>query len=168
MIKDLLGRVWRYLPRSVRRRMARLGGRRFTVAAGAFIFDDTGRILLLEHVFRPDQGWGIPGGFLGKGEQPEEALRRELREEVGLEVEGVELLFARTLRGPGQLEIYFRAKPVGIAAPCSFEIKRAEWFALDDLPNDLSKDQRRLIKHALVRDRANGSTRTSDFRDAVR
>src|SRR5207245_7574474 len=70
MLKDLLGRLWRYLPRSVRRRLARLGGRRFTVTAGGLVFDDTGRILLLEHVFRPDKGWGIPGGFLGKGDQP--------------------------------------------------------------------------------------------------
>jgi 8-oxo-dGTP diphosphatase len=168
MIKDLLGALWRYLPGSARRRLVSLGQRRFTVTAGALIFDDIGRILLLEHVFRPDSGWGIPGGFLGKGEQPEEALKRELREEVGLEVEAVELLFARTLPRPRQIEIYFQAKPVGFAEPCSFEIKRAEWFSLDDLPPELSQDQRRLIKRVLALDSASTGKRISTSEDLAR
>jgi 8-oxo-dGTP diphosphatase len=150
MFRDLLGAIWRYLPGVVRRRAVRLGQRRFTVAAGALIVDDSGRILLLEHVFRPDRGWGLPGGFLGKGEQPEEALRRELREEIAMEVENVEQIFVRTLRQPRQMEIYFRAKPMGPATPCSFEIKSAAWFTIDNLPGELSEDQRRLIKRALT------------------
>ena len=149
MIKDFVGALWRFIPRRLRRRAVRAGQRRFTVTAGAFIFDDEGRILLLEHVFRPDSSWGIPGGFLGAGEQPEEGLRRELREEVGLEIDHVELLFARTLRRPRQLETYFRARAINSPQPCSFEIKRAGWFALDELPAELSRDQRRLIQRAL-------------------
>ena len=106
--------------------------------------------MLLEHVFRPDSGWGIPGGFLSKGEQPEAALRRELREEIGIEVADVEMLFVRTLSRPRQIEIYFRARALGRAEPCSFEIKSARWFSVDDLPTHLSKDQRRLIRRALT------------------
>lgn len=150
MLTNLLGAVWRYLPGAMRRRMVRLGQRRFTVTAGAFVFDDDGRILLLEHVFRPDSRWGIPGGFLGKGEQPEAALRRELREEVALEVADVEFLFARTLPRPRQVEIYFLCKPASVPSPSSFEIMKAEWFAMDALPSELSKDQRTLIKYALT------------------
>ncbi len=101
-------------------------------------------------MFRPDSGWGIPGGFLSKGEQPEEALRRELREEIGVELEDVGFLFARTLHRPGQIEIYFRARAIGSPKPCSFEIRSAAWFGLDDLPLELSKDQRRLIKRSLA------------------
>src|SRR5436309_4033245 len=124
MLKDFVGALWRFTPRRLRRRAVRAGQRRFTVTAGAFIFDDEGRILLLEHVFRPDSAWGIPGGFLGDGEQPEEALRRELREEVGVELENVELLFARNLWRPRQIEIYFRAQATNAPEVCSFEIKR--------------------------------------------
>lgn len=126
-----------------------MGQRRFTVTAGAMVFDDEGRILLLEHVFRPDSRWGIPGGFLSKGEQPEAALRRELQEEVALEVSDVQFLFARTLPKPRQVEIYFLCKPESVPVPSSFEIMKAGWFAVDDLPADLSKDQRQIIKRAL-------------------
>lgn len=149
MLTEFLGAVWRRLPGRIRRRLVRTGQGRFTVTAGAIIFDDDGRVLLLEHVFRPDSGWGLPGGFLNKGEQPETALRREMREEIGVDLEGVEMLFARTLPRPRQIEIYFKAKAIGNPQPCSFEIRKAEWFTIDNLPAELSKDQRRLIQRAL-------------------
>lgn len=149
MLKQFLGAVWRYLPPWVRYRLTRIGQKRFTVTTAVAIFDDEGRVLLLEHVFRPDSGWGLPGGFLSGGEHPEEGLRREIREEIGIELEDVELLFVRSLGRLRQVEIYFRARAAGIPNPRSFEIKRAEWFARNALPPDLSKDQIRLIDRAV-------------------
>jgi 8-oxo-dGTP diphosphatase len=141
--------IFRFLPGAFRRKIARFAQPRFTVTAGAFVFDDQGRILLLEHEFRPDSRWGIPGGFLNKREQPEEAMRRELREEVALEVDDVQFLFARTLARPRQVEIHFACTTKGNPTPSSFEIRKAGWFAPDDLPDDLSQDQRRMIKRAI-------------------
>ena len=146
---NFLGAIWRHLPGAVRRRVVRLGQRRFTVTVGAIIFDSDNRILLLEHVFRPDSGWGIPGGFISHGEQPEAALRRELREEIGVEIDEAKFLFARTLRRPRQVEIYFRAHITGEPRVSSFEIRRAEWFRVDELPAELSKDQQRLIQQTI-------------------
>ena len=152
MFIEFLGAIWRYLPGSVRGRLVRIGQKRFTGTVGAVIFDDRGQILLLDHVFRPEGGWGIPGGFVMKGENPEDALRRELREEVAIEIKDVKLVFTRTLGPLKQVEIYFRARVIGDPKPSSFEIKRAQWFALDQLPPGLSKDQRRLIERAIARD----------------
>lgn len=148
MLVKFFGSVFRYLPGVVRRRVVRLGQSRFTVTVGAFVFDDAGRLLLLEHEFRPDSRWGIPGGFINKGEPPDDAVQRELLEEVALEVDEVRFLFARTLARPRQVEIYFACKPKSVPTPSSFEIRRAEWFATDNLPDDLSQDQRRMIKRA--------------------
>ena len=149
MLKKVLGALWRHAPKSVRRWGVRLVEPRFTVTAGAVITDDKGRVLLLNHVFRIGSGWGIPGGFIEKGEQPEAALRRELREEIGLELERVELAFVRTLKKPSQVEIIFRCRASGSTGSRSIEIKSAQWFTLDHLPPGLPPDQRKLIGRAL-------------------
>jgi ADP-ribose pyrophosphatase YjhB (NUDIX family) len=125
---------------------------RFAVTAGAVVSDEGGRVLLLRHVLRRGSGWGVPGGFLNAFEQPEEAVRRELREEIGLELDSVELAFVRSLAHVRQVEIIFRCRMRAAALEGlkqSFEIDRAEWFARDALPQSLSADQRRLIARAL-------------------
>jgi ADP-ribose pyrophosphatase YjhB (NUDIX family) len=121
------------------------------VTVGAVVLDERGRVMLLKHEFRTGSGWGIPGGFLEKGEQPLEALRRELREEVGVELDTAEIAHVRTLNPPQQVEIHFRCRVRGAegATPQSMEINSVGWFAPDALPSELSQDQRRIIKHAL-------------------
>ncbi len=149
MLKDLIGGIWRRVPRVLRRMTMRVTHARFTVTAAAIVVDKQGRVLLLKHRFRPGTGWGIPGGFVEAGEQPDEGVRRELREEVGLELAGVDLVTTRTFKKPRQIEIVFRCRPHGDASPQSVEIRKASWFSIDSLPEGLPVDQRRLIKDAL-------------------
>ncbi len=153
MLIDLPGKLWRLMPKQVRRWNILLTESRFTVTAGAVVSDDAGRVLLLQHRYRPGfqkgGGWGIPGGFVQSGEQPEAALRRELREEIGLEVEAVEVAFVRALESYNQIEIIFRCRPLSDFQPQSREISRAEWFKLDALPESLSHDQHGLIERAI-------------------
>ena len=147
-----MGAVWSGAPAGVRRWGVWLTQPRFTVTAGGVVEDERGRVLLLEHVFRKGSGWGIPGGFLTTGEDAEVALRREVREEIGVELDRAEIAFTRTLKRPRQVEVIFRcrlrADAVG-AGTESFEIRRAVWFERGALPGALSADQRRLIERAL-------------------
>jgi mutator protein MutT len=149
MLKELIGGIWRRVPRVLRRMTMRMTHSRFTVTAAAIVVDQQGRVLLLKHRFRPGTGWGIPGGFIEAGEQPDEGVRRELREEVGLELGGVELLTTRAFQKPRQIEIVFRCDSHGDASPQSIEIRKASWFSIDALPEGLPSDQRQLIKDAL-------------------
>ncbi|HEV8426333.1 MAG TPA: NUDIX domain-containing protein [Pyrinomonadaceae bacterium] len=145
---NLITRIWRSLPLRMRRWSMRLTHTRFTVTAGAVIFNDQGQVLLLKHRFRAGSGWGLPGGFLERGEQPIDALRRELREEIGLEVEDVEVYAARSFSKPKQVEVLFRARANGAVKPLTIEVERAEWFSLDSLPEGLPSDQRRYVERA--------------------
>jgi len=136
------------MPVRMRRWSMRLTHTRFTVTAGAVIFNDQKQVLLLKHRFRAGSGWGLPGGFLERGEQPIEALRRELREEIGLEVNDVEVFAARSFSKPKQVEVLFRARANGDVKPLTIEVERAEWFALDSLPEGLPRDQRSYVERA--------------------
>ena len=154
MLKGLAAKAWRGAPLFVRRAGVWLTQPRFAVTAGAVVCDERGRVVLLRHVLRKGSGWGVPGGFLKSGEQPEDGIRRELREETGLELDSVELAFVRTLKGVRQVEVIFRGSMKSDAlsrVEKGFEIDRAEWFAPDSLPDSVSRDQRRLISRALSR-----------------
>ncbi len=62
-------------------------------SAAGVIADEHGRIVVLVRGQEPGQGkWDLPGGFVDPGETAEEALRREVREEVGLEVTALRYL----------------------------------------------------------------------------
>lgn len=139
--------MWRKAPKAIRRWGVRFSQPRFQVTAGAVVINEEGRVLLLKHVFRPGSGWGVPGGFLEKGEQPEEAIRRELMEETGLELESAELAFIRAHKKPARVEIIYRCRARGAEVKLEgYEIKSGEWFPPDQLPSDLSQDQRWIIK----------------------
>jgi ADP-ribose pyrophosphatase YjhB (NUDIX family) len=149
MLNDLLGAIWRRAPKALRRWTVRFSHPRFAVTAGAIVTDSRGRVLLLKHRFRPGSGWGLPGGFIEQGEQPEEALRRELREEIGLEVAELKLFAVRAFKTPKQMETVFMGQAMGSPEELNFEIKEAGWFLPGEFPPELPHDQTELIKRAL-------------------
>ena len=151
MLRHLAESVWVSAPRFLRRWSVRLINARFTVTAAGIILDSEDRVLLLKHRFRSGSGWGIPGGFIEADEQPEDGLRRELQEEIGFELQALKLYKARTFEGTRQIEIIFSGRAQGAVTPQSQEIKKAEWFTLDALPEGLPSDQLLLIKDVFNR-----------------
>ena len=149
MLKKIVGKIWRKSPAFVRRRFVRTIQTKFTASVGVVVTNSEGKILLLDHVLRPGSGWGIPGGFIEAGEQPDEAIRRELCEEIGLELESVELRRVRTLKR--HIEMIFKARAREKGKVQSFEINKIGWFALDELPKELNKGQKEIIREILSR-----------------
>lgn len=122
----------------------------FTVSAAAIITNERGEVLLLEHVLRSSvSGWGVPGGFIKKGEQPEIALRREIMEETGLELTDVRIFSCRTFYR--HVEIIMTAKCKGEPTIMSREITDLGWYSIDEMPQEMSPDQKRLVRNVLER-----------------
>jgi ADP-ribose pyrophosphatase YjhB (NUDIX family) len=64
-----------------------------TVAAAALLVDSHGRALFIRRAREPAKGkLAMPGGFIDAGERAEDGLRREIREEVNLELASIEYL----------------------------------------------------------------------------
>jgi ADP-ribose pyrophosphatase YjhB (NUDIX family) len=59
-------------------------------ATGAILSDDSGRWLLVKSAYRGT--WTVPGGVVEAGEAPHECVRREIREEVGIDTGPVRLV----------------------------------------------------------------------------
>ncbi len=63
-------------------------------AVGGLIVDDQNRLLLVRRARDPGKGkWGLPGGFVDRGETIEQALRREVTEETNLQLASMKFLF---------------------------------------------------------------------------
>lgn len=145
MLSNIIGKIWRKTPRRVRLRIIRTTQKTFTASAGALVTNSKKEILLLEHFLRPQSGWGIPGGFMNHGEQPEQTAAREIMEEVGLELKNIEMIRVRT--SGRHIEILLSAEAEGEPIVLSREIKSAGWFALDELPAGMSPAQRFIIEN---------------------
>lgn len=129
--------VFRRLPRPVRRLLVRGVAPSFTVGAICLIERPDGAVLLVRQVYRNQ--WGVPGGLLKRGEDPADAARREVLEEVGLPVALMGEPAVVVDADPQRIDIVFRARPAAgadhtEAAPTSPEIVEVGWFPADGLP----------------------------------
>ncbi len=130
-------RVYGRLPRRLRLLLVHFGTPSFTVGAVCAIHRDDGALLLVRHSYR--RRWGLPGGLLRRGEEPAEAVRREVMEEVGLDVELLGQPAVVVDADARRVDLIFAARVGGNrsqreAEARSVEIVAAEWFLPGLLP----------------------------------
>lgn len=110
-------------------------GQAVHVAAGVLV-DARGRILLARRTAGRDLAgaWEFPGGKSEPGETPFQALRRELHEELGIEVHAIEPLIAVPQAYPGKrivLDVYRVLRYTGL--PRGREKQALAWVPADKL-----------------------------------
>jgi 8-oxo-dGTP diphosphatase len=105
------------------------------------VVDDEGRVLLARRAGPVFHGyWDLPGGFLDEGEHPLDGLRRELREETGLEVEPAEFIgvwmdrYGDDEDAHATLNLYWTARFVAGKPEAADDVSELAWFRPDGLP----------------------------------
>jgi 8-oxo-dGTP pyrophosphatase MutT (NUDIX family) len=179
--------VWRRFPPRLAGFLKGLLARKWLVGAVAVMIDEKTSppaVLLVEHSYRRKGAWGLPGGSLesipGDPAKPRDdvspddaiecALRREIWEELGIEIDVIGLLridavpYIPEEPGPYRLDFYFRCAPrEGFAAfrrrldarqarPCSPEIRQIRLVPFSDLGKyDLFSSDARFLTQDLRR-----------------
>jgi ADP-ribose pyrophosphatase YjhB (NUDIX family) len=107
--------------------------------ASAILVDDAGRVLLGRRAIEPHLGlWDTPGGFTRPGESLEECVRRELREEAGVEIEVVRLVstvpdfYGDT--GEATVNAFYECRVLSGDPQPDDDVAELRWFERDALP----------------------------------
>ena len=108
------------------------------VGADAAIFDDEGRVLLVER--SDDRRWGLPAGWVEPNEAPVHTVVREALEEIGLEIEPLQLVDvmfrpASAQHGPhATVSVVYLCEVRGGEIELSHEVLAARYWTIDDVP----------------------------------
>ncbi len=100
---------------------------RHSVSVTGVIADDHGRALLIQR--RDNHRWEPPGGVLELGETIQDGLRREVREETGLDVEPIALTGVYKNMNRGIIALVFRCKITGGQLSTTDETEAFQWAA---------------------------------------
>ncbi|HEU4975544.1 MAG TPA: NUDIX domain-containing protein [Baekduia sp.] len=108
-------------------------------------------VLLIRHTYARRDQWDLPGGFVAPGEDPEEALRRELLEELRVAPVAVISTGTTPSRRDRKREVLhsYAVEIDGRAiTPNPAEIAEARWVHREALPEDTSPFTRRMVARA--------------------
>lgn len=81
------------MPEWLSSRVVRMVKGSYPVGVMCVVFDQTGRVLLLQHTYRRPV-WRLPGGLMDRGEQPDGTAVREVREEANCDIQVVAVVDA--------------------------------------------------------------------------
>jgi ADP-ribose pyrophosphatase YjhB (NUDIX family) len=118
-----------------------------TFGVRAFVFGADGRLLLVKHTY--DRYWYLPGGGRPESEPPEQALTRELREELGIRDARIERRLSTYFserEGKRDTIDVFVARADAVERLQRLEIAAADWFDMNALPPDISPATLRRIQ----------------------
>lgn len=110
------------------------------------------KLLLTKRAERPFKGWwDLPGGFIDRGERPEQAVIRELKEETNLDIK-IKKIFGiypgtyPSSFGPFYiLSLVYMANSPTKSLEALDDVSESRWFAKKDMPKKIAFDSNQLV-----------------------
>lgn len=141
--------------------LRKLVGHRPLILVGAvvIVIDGEGRILLQKRRY-PYGSWGLPGGLMELGESTEDTVRREVKEETGLEIGELNLIDISS--GPKNFVVaqngdefyvvtvsYYTNEVYGILEVDEEESIECNFINISELPDNIVKSHKQIINKYL-------------------
>ncbi len=146
----MIAKTWDRMPVAWRRRVLFASNDHFLVGVVGLIVNEKQEVLLLEHRFRTPWRWGLPGGFIDRGESAAQGLLRELHEEIGLSAELEPEVFDTEINAEGgYVSLTLAGRLIGAhttTVPRSAEIVSGGFYGPENLPSGLYPYHRQLLK----------------------
>ena len=120
----------------------------FTIGIFGVIFDKQRRVLLCHR--RDYDLWNLPGGALETGESPWDGVKREIKEETGLDAEIVSLAGVYSKPDKNEIVLSFVCKIIGGENTLNDEADKIEHFDIDKLPSNTSQKQVERIRDVIA------------------
>jgi len=123
------------------------------------LFNDSDELMLIRNSYGRSDLFVLPGGGVRPFEAPEKAAKREVREELGCEIDRLAPLSTHFSAAEGKRDTIhlFAAHAVGLPSPDNFEVEEARYFSLDALPPNISAATLRRIDEWLGRRKKDGT-----------
>ncbi len=110
---------------------------KYTLGVVGVVFNAQGHVLLVEHVFHPKTPWGLPGGWVGRRENPALTVKRELKEELELDVQVGTIIHINRPHS-NHLDMAYLCHLVGEIGAVNYELLGYRWVDPMQMPRILS------------------------------
>lgn len=133
--KRILFKIYKVLPVRIRFLISYLYSDKFLVDVVAFIVKDN-KLLLVKQTYQ--YSWGLVGGWVKKGESIENAIQREVLEELGLKVKMKKILEIRSSPNRPVIDIAVECEMTGEDSKIDGEeVEEVKFFDIKDLPKNI-------------------------------
>lgn len=158
LIRKILFSTYKVLPVNIRYFISQLFTDKFSVGMVAFVIKNN-EILLLKHSYQ--NSWGLPGGWMQKGEELTQTMEREIQEELNILAKVVDIF---------EIKSVLKRPIIDVAVVCHYvsgkikedqvEVEKATFFPIDALPDNIISTHRPYLERYLKHFKAKGEGTT--------
>lgn len=141
MILSTIYRLAGKLPSPIKKVITRFREQSFFIGVIGIVLDDENRLMLFRHTYRPFAPWGLPSGWLKRGESLEQSIIREINEETGLSVVFDRVLHIEAYPKEPKIDVWMKYRALPGVARKSAEVEEVKFFSLDSLPPLLARQE---------------------------